>query len=377
MDLHVVQSGETLPAVARRFSAAPEELARLNALSDPVRLAPGLALAVPGGTRRPRREAVVNAYAHPSLPVRIAAELLPHFSFFSSFCARMTAEGDLIPPDDAVLVGAALSCGAAPFLCVANLSESGGFSGDPAHAVLSDSRRQDALLGRILSLVAERGYRGVNLMLGGLYPFEREAYSAFVRRLGEGLHAQGRLLTTAVPPKEDDDRGVNLYGAHDYAVHGEAADRVILMTYDWGHMHGAPQPLSPLWRIRGVLDYAVERIPCGRILLGFSHYAYNWTLPWHEGKEASVLSSAAAVNLAVAAGAEIRYDARSAASVFRYRDAAGLWHEVWFEDLRSIRARMALVEEYELGGLSYWTVDAPLPALFLAQEERLSAVKLL
>ena len=376
MNVYVVQNEESLHAVARRFSTTAETLARLNALADPSRTVPGLALAVPGEAHKPRREAVVNAYAYPTLPVRIAAELLGHFSFFSSFCARMTAEGDLIPPDDAALVGAALSCGAMPLLCVANLGEGGGFSGDLAHAVLADSRRQEALLRRILALVGGRGYRGVSLNLVRLYPFDREAYNAFVRRAAALLHERGCMLITALAPKADEDQGGLLYAAHDYAVHGEEADWVVLMTYDWGHMHGEPGPVSPLGGIRSVLDYASERIQSGKILMGFSNYAYNWVLPWREGGEASVLSNAAAANLAVSAGAEICYDARAAASHFRYRDAAGLWHEVWFEDARSVKARLSLVDEYDLGGISLWAANFPNPMLLATLQEAFSPVKL-
>lgn len=376
MNVYVVQNEESLHAVARRFSTTAETLARLNALADPSRTVPGLALAVPGEAHKPRREAVVNAYAYPTLPVRIAAELLGHFSFFSSFCARMTAEGDLIPPDDAALVGAALSCGAIPLLCVANLGEGGGFSGDLAHAVLADSRRQEALLERILALIGARGYRGVSLNLACLYPFDREACNAFLRRAAQRLHERGRILITVLAPKADESRSEWLYAAHDYAVHGEEADWVVLMTYDWGHMHGEPGPVSPLGGIRSVLDYASERIQSGKILMGFSNYAYNWVLPWREGGEASVLSNAAAANLAVSAGAEICYDARTAASHFRYRDAAGLFHEVWFEDARSVKARLSLVDEYDLGGISLWAANFPNPMLLATLQEAFSPVKL-
>ena len=242
--------------------------------------------------------------------------------------------------------------------------------------MLSDDVRQEALLRRILALVGARGYRGVSLNLVRLYPFDREAYNAFVRRAAQRLHERGRILITALAPKADESRSEWLYAAHDYAVHGEEADWVVLMTYDWGHMHGEPGPVSPLGGIRSVLDYASERIQSGKILMGFSNYAYNWVLPWREGGEASVLSNAAAANLAVSAGAEICYDARAAASHFRYRDAAGLWHEVWFEDARSVKARLSLVDEYDLGGISLWAANFPNPMLLATLQEAFSPVKL-
>lgn len=375
MKICVVRAGESLDAVARRFSTTAEVLAQANALADPHRVVPGFALVCPGGTSRPLREAVVNAYASAALPLRTMAGQTPQLSLLSSWCAGMTAEGGLAAPGDAALVTAARSAGTAPLLSIANCGEEGGFSPSLAHAALSDGAGQEALLSRILALVGERGYRGVSLNLVRLYPFDREAYNAFVRRAGARLHERGLILITALAPKADEDQGGLLYAAHDYAVHGEAADWVVLMAYDLGHRYSEPRPLAPLGDVRRVLDYAVRRIPRGKILLGLSHYACNWTLPWREGGEASRLSNTAAANLAVAAGAEIRYDECAAAAHFRYCDAAGLSHEVWFEDARSIRAKMALVEEYGLGGLSYWTAEAIGPTALAAQEERFLSVK--
>ena len=34
-------------------------------------------------------------------------------------------------------------------------------------------------------------------------------------------------------------------------------------------------------------------------------------------------------------------------------------HEVWFEDARSIRAKLALTQEYGLYGVGYWNLMRP------------------
>ena len=128
-------------------------------------------------------------------------------------------------------------------------------------------------------------------------------------------------------------------------------------SYEWGYTFGAPQAVSPVNRIRRVLDYAVTVMPAGKILMGFSNYAYDWTLPWKQGTAARVLSNASAQELAASRWAEIRYDETAQAPYFHYTDTAGRRHVVWFEDARSIRARLRLVGEYGLGGISLWTAD--------------------
>ena len=44
-----------------------------------------------------------------------------------------------------------------------------------------------------------------------------------------------------------------------------------------------------------------------------------------------------------------------------YYDEQGREHEVWFEDARSVRAKLDLVPLYGLRGVSYWNIMKFLP----------------
>ena len=130
-------------------------------------------------------------------------------------------------------------------------------------------------------------------------------------------------------------------------------------------------------RIRRVLEYALTEMPAGKILMGFSNYAYDWTLPWKQGTAARVLSNAGAQELAASRWAEIQYDQTAGAAWFNYTDTAGRRHVVWFEDARSIRARLALVEEYGLAGISIWTADRLWRPIYALLEERFGVEKII
>ena len=147
--------------------------------------------------------------------------------------------------------------------------------------------------------------------------------------------------------------------------------------YEWGYTYGAPQAVSPVDRIRRVLDYAVTAMPAGKILMGFSNYAYDWTLPWKQGTAARVLSNAGAQELAASRWAEIRYDSTAEAPYFHYTDASNRRHVVWFEDARSIRARLRLVGEYGLGGISLWTADRLWRSIYALLESMYSVEKII
>ena len=377
MQIYIVRAGDSLYAIARRFGTTVEELTRLNQIADPSRLVIGQSLLVPGPAEDVREQIEVNAYVYPTVQQSVLTETMPYFTTLCPFSHSVTAEGELRPIADERLIQAAYAGQTAPLLTITNLGETGGFSSDLAHTVLTDEGVQARLLDNVVSQIREKDYYGLNINFEYIYPFDRDSYSQFVNRVSQRLHPLGCPVSTAIAPKESADQQGLLYTAHDYEAHGKYADRVILMTYEWGYTYGAPQAVSPVDRIRRVLDYAVTAMPAGKILMGFSNYAYDWTLPWKQGTAARVLSNAGAQELAASRWAEIRYDSTAEAPYFHYTDTSNRRHVVWFEDARSIRARLRLVGEYGLGGISLWTADRLWRPIYALLESMYSVEKII
>ena len=103
-----------------------------------------------------------------------------------------------------------------------------------------------------------------------------------------------------------------------------------------------------------MLDYAVTEIPPEKILMGMPNYGYDWTLPFMRGTPAQSVSLTQAVDLALRYGVEIQFDEQAQTPYFTYQDEAGQPHEVWFEDARSLRAKIALAAEKGLQGIGFW-----------------------
>lgn len=368
MEIYTVSPGDSLWRIARRYGTDAEELARINQFNDPSRLVSGQALLVPSAETGSRPSIEVNGYAYPNIARNVLGETLPYLSTLCPFSHHMTVTGELIPIPDSAMVEAARANAVAPLLTVTNLGESGGFSGEIAHAVFTDRQVQDRFFENLFSALHQKPYYGVNFNIEYVFPYDRDSYSQFLRRASEALHAQGYFLSTAIAPKESASQEGILYSAHDYEAHGRWADRVIIMTYEWGYTYSAPQAVSPVNRVRRVLEYAVTQIPAGKILMGFSNYGYSWKLPWRQGDAARVIANAAAMNLAVSVGAELKIDQTAQAPFFSYTDSAGQRHAVWFEDVRSVQARLQLVKEFGLAGISIWTINQLFrPGLLLLQ----------
>ncbi len=124
--------------------------------------------------------------------------------------------------------------------------------------------------------------------------------------------------------------------------------------------------VAPLPNVRAVLDYAVTEIPAGKIFLGVPNYGYDWTLPFVQGtSRAQSISNQRAIDLAREYQIAIQYDETAQSPFFHYTDASGAVHEVWFEDARSLEAKLRLVAEYGFRGAGIWNLMRPFSQIWL------------
>ena len=372
---HTVRRGETLYSIARSYGVSLQSLIAANpGITDPNRIYPGQTVVIPGGNGT-GGEIVVNGYITDATDETLRATL-PYLTFLSPFSYRADAQGNLTRTFSA---NTALSgeYRTANLLTVTNLRAQGGFSSDIAHAVFTDETVQNNLLRQMEALLDEGDYYGVNVDFEYVYPFDRQSYNQFLRRLTDRMHALGYIVVTALAPKLSDEQQGLLYTAHDYAFHGATADYVVLMTYEWGYTYGPAMAVAPVNMVRRVLDYAVSVMNPGKILMGVPNYGYNWTLPFTQGSAARPLTNTGAVALAAQVRAAIQFDETAQSPFFRYYDGDGRQHEVWFEDARSLRAKYALVDEYGLAGVSFWNLNTLFKTIFIVLESMYSVEKVL
>jgi spore germination protein len=371
-----VRPGDSLYLIARSYNTSVEAILRANpSLTSRSRLYPGQVVVIPFPNET-LGDASVNGFTI-TIPTTALNETLPYLTYISVFSWQADAAGGITPISDDAVRAAARAQNVAPLMTVTNIEPGGGFSSDIAHAVLTDAAAQNALLTNIAAAMRQRNYYGVIFDFEYIYPYDRESYNQFLRRAVQMLHAQGFIVMTAIAPKLSATQTGTLYEAHDYPAQGEIVDYIIIMTYEWGYLYGPAMAVAPINQVRRVLDYAVSGIPSGKILMGMPNYGYDWTLPFVQGSAADPLSNTEAVQLASDVGAVIQYDEISQAPFFNYYDRAGRRHEVWFDDARSIRARLRLISEYNLAGLSYWTIDDLFRTQFLVLESMYNINKVL
>ena len=406
MGIHVVKQGETIYSIARDYDTTPNRLIEDNELTDPNNLVVGQTLVIlypksvytveegdtlldvaqrngvsvitllqnnPGLADFPYLYAgqqvvieyegdkmgsmEVNGYLYPYIDIDVLEKTLPYLTYITIFTYGFTPEGELIGIDDQNVINIARDYGVAPLMLLSTLTNEGSFSNVLASQILNDMEAQNRLIQNILINLREKQYYGLNIDFEYIYPADRQAYVDFIGNVTTILNAEGFEVIVSLAPKIAADQPGILYEGHDYRAIGEASNKVLLMTYEWGYTYGPPMAVAPIDKVREVLDYAVTEIASDMIFVGIPNYAYDWALPFVSGdSRARSLSNVEAVEQAAQYGATIYFDEVAKVPYYNYMSADGIEHVVWFEDARSINDKLLLVNEYGLNGASYWNI---------------------
>ncbi|MBQ7839891.1 MAG: LysM peptidoglycan-binding domain-containing protein [Lachnospiraceae bacterium] len=359
MEIYVVKSGDTVDLIAAYYDVSVDELVRINQLTPPYRLAIGQALLIPSKEKETDRPFIyVGGYAYPYIDSSVLEETLPFLSNLFVFSYGYTPEGEILPPpvDDTFMIELAKRYGTRPILTLAPIDESGNFNNLLIHQLLNNQEAIDTLTENLLNTVTDRGFEGVDLDFEYILAADREAYVAFVEHIQQAVATLGYQTSVALAPKTSANQRGILYEGLDYSGLGAAADHVLLMTYEWGFTFSEPRAVAPINEVRKVVEYAISVIPAEKINLGIPNYGYDWTLPFIPGQSrATAISLEYAITLAINHDVPIEFDEVAMSPHFTYFEN-GTQHEVWFEDVRSIREKLNLVLEYDLRGVSYWQI---------------------
>ena len=372
MDIYVVKQGDSVDSIATSYNISAETLLWDNQIEYPYRLAVGQALYISdGNTVEGRKLLYTSGDAYPFINEEVLEETLPYLDGLKVFSYGFTLEGELIPPmsDDAWMIERAQQWGTRPILTLTPLGEDGHFNNNLVSALVRSHELQQRIIWELGSTMQEKGFGGLDIDFEYVLADDREGFAAFVGLATRVMNLFGYPVTVALAPKTSAEQRGLLYEGIDYALLGAAANRAMLMTYEWGYSQGPPMAVAPINMVRRVVDYAVTAIPREKLSLGIPNYGYDWALPYERGvTRAKTINNHQAVQLAIDFGVDIRFDETAMSPYFRYWQY-GIQHEVWFEDVRSIKAKFDLIKEYELSGVGYWQLMSLFRANWLMLNE--------
>lgn len=379
MNIYVVKQGDNVDSIAQSQGIPVENLIFDNQISYPYRLAIGQALYIRDDS--PSEDKVplyVFGYAYPMINPDNLDNTLPFLTDLYVFSYGFTEDGDLVPPmiPENWMLERADKFGVRSILTLTPLGPDGHFNNNLVSTVVHNTAVQQRLIWNLGRKMQEMGYGGMDFDFEYIMADDRLAYADFVKRTTQMMNQFGYQVTVALAPKTSAEQSGLLYEGVDYGLLGAAANRVLLMTYEWGYTYGPPMAVAPINMVRKVVDYALTVIPKEKISLGIPNYGYDWPLPFERGvTKAETISNLEAVQIAIEHGAEIQFDETAMSPYFRYWQY-GVQHEVWFEDVRSYKAKFDLIKEYGLTGAGYWQLMQFFRANWLLLEQMFEVKKI-
>ncbi|MDR7300170.1 glycosyl hydrolase family 18 protein [Haloactinomyces albus] len=267
----------------------------------------------------------------------------------------LSADGRIVPQfpveqaDDVSRYLQTLRASGLPLIPTLANTTNGRWAYEPVARFLHDPQRRQQHITDIVELVLRENYTGIDIDYEDLRASDRDEFTGFITELADALHEHDKLLSVALFAKTSeagyDQRNV----AQDYAAIGRVADQVRLMGYDYHWPTSEPGPVAPIGWIDDVLGYATTRIPAHKVVLGVPLYGYDWVDGY--GTPVSWLEAS---RLAARHQARVRFDEASRSPWFRYTDAQGREHEVWFENAASSRAKFLAARQAGISGVYLW-----------------------
>lgn len=270
----------------------------------------------------------------------------------------VNADGEIIGSDPNNAVGFDREHNIATYACVSNYNDAEGiwdFDPDLAEAALVTYR--DSLIPALVTLADEGGYDGINIDFESIAYSDdldsvRQQFTSFIHDLAAVLHDKGLKLIISVPAKTGEYADDDWSYPFDLAALGEDADYLQLMTYDeHGPSWSDAGAISGADWVEQVIQYSVSQVDPAKLLIGFPAYSYDWISDGSNGDFRWVDFP----TLLQKPGAESGWDEMTQSPWVSFTED-GLTHTVWYENDASIRAKAALVRQYDLGGWSMWAL---------------------
>ncbi len=357
MSEYTVQPGDTVYSISRLFGITTAALLAANPeITDIDRISVGQILRIPG-TRAIRRTIEVNGYAYTTVDEGALRNILPYLTYLSIIGFEANPDGSIQYPDDAALIETALLYNVAPLMVVSNRDAFGNYLGDLAHTLLASTALQQTLIDNIVARLQDGNYYGINVDFSELYVDDFFAYAGFLQSLTMQLHPLGYIVVVA--PR------INILLEHQEVLErinqafffNSLMDRLIIRTTIWTCTYDVARQLPLIDELQRAVDFASSLISSNKILLAVPNCCYVWRITGDEAVLLRTLSPAQADELLIATHARVAIDPQTQASYFQYYDQDDVLHQVWCENETNLRGPLALVETYNLGGISFRTID--------------------
>ena len=223
---------------------------------------------------------------------------------------------------------------------------------DATSNLLSSFENRAYLIENIVKALENAGVDGVNVDFENMYQEDKNNYSRFIIELAPRLREKGLTLSVDVTAPDGSETWSLCF---DRNVIGKVADYIIFMGYDQNGVSSteAGTVAGANWVELNIEKFlGQEGVSKDKLILAMPFYTRLW-------RETDGTLTSSVVNMrsvTIPQGVAKSWDEETKQNYIEY-EQNGTTYKMWIEDEESIKAKLDLVNEYDLAGAAYWSKD--------------------
>ena len=223
---------------------------------------------------------------------------------------------------------------------------------DAISKILSTYENREYLINNIIDELIDAGVDGVNIDFENMYQEDKDNYSRFLIELAPRLREAGLTLSVDVTAPDGSETWSLCF---DRNVIGKVADYIIFMGYDQNGASGAKAGTVAGydWVELNIKKFlGQEGVSKDKLILAMPFYTRLW-------KEVDGTLTSSVVNMrsvTIPDGVEKIWDENTKQYYIEY-EKDGATYKMWIEDEESLKAKLDLVNQYDLAGGAFWSKD--------------------
>ena len=224
-----------------------------------------------------------------------------------------------------------------------------------ASEVLNDYKLREKVINNIVNLVLTYNLDGINIDFENMNMDDKDMFSRFIIELAPRLKEYGKVLSVDVTAPDGSENWSMCYNRNKI---GKIADYIIFMAYD---QNGISSPKEGTTAGADWIEVNIkkfigtqEEVPADKLILGMPFYTRLWKE--ENGKITSNVISMKNIDSKIPSNVEKKWNEDLKQYYVEY-EQNGITYKMWLEEEDSIKAKFALMKEYNLAGAAYWQKD--------------------
>ena len=239
---------------------------------------------------------------------------------------------------------------------------------DTTSEIMNDYKLRNKLKSNIVNLVVKYNLDGINIDFENMYMEDKAMFNRFLIELEPRLNEMGKVLTVDVTAPDGSETWSMCF---DRNTISKVADYIIFMAYD---QYGASSNKEGTtagcdWVEANITKFlGQEGVNPDKLVLAVPFYTRLWKEA--NGKVSSETVDLKDVDKVIPANVEKKWNDNLKQYYIEYTQN-GAVYKMWIEDLKSISAKLDLINKYKLAGAAYWEKDRESPEVWDIVKEKL------